>query len=242
MAKPNTHGIGAAFAKRRKAPAKAPLDRERVIAAAVKILDAEGPGALTFRRLAADLDAGVATLYWHVDNKEMLLDLVLDAVMDELGEGFDAHPELPWDERMRGGLIELWRLMRRHPWAALHAISTNNRGPNLLHHWDRGAALLFTTGMEARDVFYALSTLFTFVVGVGVQDAIWHVYGVTDQSEARAAELGEVTRLFDELPADAYPTFRRILPVFASHDEDEQFLSGIDLLLAGIRGQLAANG
>jgi AcrR family transcriptional regulator len=237
MAKPNTHGIGAAFTKRRKAPAKAPLDRARVVAATIAILDAEGPDALTFRRLATELNAGVATLYWHVENKHMLMDLVLDEVMGELGEGFDADPGRPWDQRLRSGFVELWRLLRRHPWASLHAISSNGRGPKFLHHFDRGAALLFDTGLDEREVFYIMSALYTYVVGVGVQDAVWHVYGESDQDAARGAVLREATDYFGQLPADEHPNFRRLLPVFAAHDEEEQFLHGIDLLLAGIRAQ-----
>src|SRR5262245_51830665 len=77
---------------------RASLHRDRVIETAIAILDAEGPQALTFRRLAAELDAGVATLYWHVENKEALLQLALDRVLGEIRSSFPADPERPWEE------------------------------------------------------------------------------------------------------------------------------------------------
>jgi AcrR family transcriptional regulator len=239
MTKPNRP----TFDHRRKgaaAPArKPPLDRERIVAATLAILDAEGPDALTFRRLAADVGAGVATLYWHVDSKEVLMDLALDAVLVEAGAGFDEHPEQPWDQRLQHGMVTLWELLARHPWAGHAAMVADNRGPNLLHHWDRGCALLFSTGLEAEDVFYVISTLFTFVVGVGAANALYHDYGAGDQDASRQAALHDAAQLFNELPEDEYPDFRRVVPVFTTHRQDVEFLRGLDLLMDGIRTRVA---
>ncbi|WP_051222958.1 TetR/AcrR family transcriptional regulator [Conexibacter woesei] len=238
MAKPNRP----AFNHRKASAApqrKPPLDRERIVAATINILDSEGPGALTFRRLAADLGAGVATLYWHVDSKEVLMDLALDHVLGEADKGFDAHPDQPWDQRLQQGMVELWELLARHPWAAHQAILSDNRGPNLLHHWDRACALLFSIGLEPDDVFYVMSTLFTYVVGVGMANALWHDYGAADQETNHAAELQAAAQLFDEIPEDEYPDFRRVLPVFTTHTQEVEFLRGLDLVLAGIRARVA---
>jgi AcrR family transcriptional regulator len=231
-----------AFDHRKRSPAaprKAPLDRERIVAATINILDNEGPGALTFRRLAADLDAGVATLYWHVDNKDVLMDLALDAVLTEAGAGFDRNPRKPWDQRLQQGFVDLFELLARHPWAAHQAMVADNRGPNLLHHWDRACALLFATGLQAEDVFYVMSTLFTYVVGVSTANALYHDYGAGDPEVARKAALADSAALFAELPDDEYPDFRRVVPVFTTHRQDVEFQRGLDLVMAGIRARVA---
>src|SRR5262249_14902999 len=57
------------------------LDRNQIAAAALRILDDEGYEALSMRRLAAALDAGTMTLYWHVATKDELLALVVDLVV-----------------------------------------------------------------------------------------------------------------------------------------------------------------
>jgi len=74
------------------------LDRERIVAAALRIVDAEGVPALSLRRLADDLGVTPMSLYWHVADKAELLELVGQAVLSEI--------ELPartggWKEQLR---------------------------------------------------------------------------------------------------------------------------------------------
>ncbi|MGI5147000.1 TetR/AcrR family transcriptional regulator [Plantactinospora sp. CA-294935] len=61
-----------------------PLHRDRIVAAAVALLDREGVAGLTMRRLAERLGAGSTTLYWHVTNKDDVLDLALDQIFGEV--------------------------------------------------------------------------------------------------------------------------------------------------------------
>ena len=66
-----------------------PISRDAIVAAAIRLLDREGLAALSMRRLADELGAGAASLYWHVGSKDGLLDLVLDEIIGEgtAGEG-----------------------------------------------------------------------------------------------------------------------------------------------------------
>jgi excisionase family DNA binding protein len=215
------------------------LQRDQVVEAAIAILDAGGLEALTFRRLAAELDAGVATLYWHVENKNALLALSLDHVLGELGTSFAADPERAWDERLHDGLVDLWNVLRRHPWAASLAMRSADRGPNLLHYWDRGATLLFDAGFDEREVFYGLSALFTDVIGSAVQVASWHSYGV-DNDAIRSEMIAQTAAFFEALDPYEFPSAQRVVPVLAAHDEDEQLSKSLDLIIAGMRAALAA--
>jgi excisionase family DNA binding protein len=215
------------------------LKRDQVVEAAIAILDAGGLEALTFRRLAAELDAGVATLYWHVENKDVLLALSLDHVLGEMATTFAADPERPWDERLHAGLVDLWNVLRRHPWAASLAMASADRGPNLLNHWDREATLLFSAGFDEREVFYGLSALFTHVIGSAAQVASWHSYGV-DNDAIRSEMLAQAAAFFAALDPDEFPSARRVTPVLAAHDEDEQLSTSLDLIIAGMRATLAA--
>ncbi|NUR82456.1 MAG: helix-turn-helix transcriptional regulator, partial [Nonomuraea sp.] len=71
------------WARPRKDP-KPRLTLDRIVAEAVALLDEEGVGRLTMRRLADRLGTGSTTLYWHVKTKEDVLDLALDAVFGEV--------------------------------------------------------------------------------------------------------------------------------------------------------------
>ena len=69
------------------------------MAAAIRLLDREGLAALSMRRLADELGAGAASLYWHVGSKDGLLDLVLDEI---IGEGRVPDPDPPrWREQLK---------------------------------------------------------------------------------------------------------------------------------------------
>ncbi|MFE9251779.1 TetR/AcrR family transcriptional regulator [Streptomyces sp. NPDC007088] len=74
-------------ARARRSDQPSGLDRERITAATVRLLDEEGLSKFSMRRLAAELDVTAMSVYWYVDTKDDLLELALDAVMAELLTG-----------------------------------------------------------------------------------------------------------------------------------------------------------
>jgi AcrR family transcriptional regulator len=95
-----------------------PLSRERVLAAAVALVDAQGLQALTMRRLAADLDVEAMSLYYHLRDKEALLDGVVETVIAEIdaavGRGDTNGGD--WRTRLRQQFLAARQVMVRHPW------------------------------------------------------------------------------------------------------------------------------
>ncbi|MFE2309823.1 TetR/AcrR family transcriptional regulator, partial [Streptomyces sp. NPDC059411] len=69
---------------RRRSEAPSGLDRDRITAATVRLLDAEGLARFSMRRLAAELGVTAMSLYWYVDTKHDLLELALDSALGEL--------------------------------------------------------------------------------------------------------------------------------------------------------------
>ncbi len=63
-----------------------PLSREKVVDVALELLRSEGLDGLTVRGLAAKLGVAVTAIYWHVGDKQALLDAVVDRIVGELGE------------------------------------------------------------------------------------------------------------------------------------------------------------
>src|SRR5207245_1915327 len=63
---------------------RTPLNRERVLSAAVQLADREGVDALSMRRLSAELGVVPMALYKHVANKDELLDGMIDVVVAEI--------------------------------------------------------------------------------------------------------------------------------------------------------------
>jgi AcrR family transcriptional regulator len=91
---------------------RVPLSRARIIAAAVELVDQGGLEALSMRKLGAALGVEAMSLYNHVDNKDDVLDGVLEAV---LGTVTPPDPALPWQERLRQLAHEFRRVSLSHP-------------------------------------------------------------------------------------------------------------------------------
>lgn len=62
------------------------LSREEVLEAAAALVKRHGPDALTMRGLAAALGTAVTSIYWHVGNRESLLDALVERTVADLGE------------------------------------------------------------------------------------------------------------------------------------------------------------
>lgn len=65
--------------------ARNPLTREEVLEAAASLVKRHGPAGLTMRALAADLGTAVTSIYWHVGNRESLLDALVERTVQEMG-------------------------------------------------------------------------------------------------------------------------------------------------------------
>lgn len=101
-----------------KKTARQPLSRERVLAAAVALADEHGLAALTMRRLAVELGVEAMSLYYHLPDKETLLDGVADTVVAEVLAAVTQEPGGgSWREVLRRDFLTARRVMLRHPWA-----------------------------------------------------------------------------------------------------------------------------
>ena len=58
-----------------------PLSRDQIVAAAIRLIDAEGLEGFSMRRLGQALGSGATSVYWHVKDKDQLIDLVLDEIL-----------------------------------------------------------------------------------------------------------------------------------------------------------------
>jgi len=98
-----------------------PLSRERVLRAAVEIADTNGIESLTMRRLAEKLGAEAMSLYYHVANKEDVLDGIVDLIAREINDVVD-RIDIPalgadWKQAVRARVLAARQVLLRHPWA-----------------------------------------------------------------------------------------------------------------------------
>lgn len=89
-----------------------PLSRDRILAAALVLVDQGGLEALSMRKLGAALGVEAMSLYNHVQNKDEVVDGVLELALREVEI---PGPELDWTERIRTLARNFRRLGLAHP-------------------------------------------------------------------------------------------------------------------------------
>jgi AcrR family transcriptional regulator len=205
------------------------LSRERIIAAAIEILDAGGEGALTVRALAAHLATGSGAIYWHVADKNELLaaaaDDVIARVVSEVAGG--AEPR----EAIRAVAIGVFDAIDVHPWVGAQLFREPWR-PATLEIVESVGGRLQALGVPKAALFDSASALVHYILGVAGQNAAnarIHTAGMD-----RSAFLASVAAQWEALDPAKYPFVRQMAAQLRGHDDREQFLAGIDLILAGI--------
>ncbi|WSM10287.1 TetR/AcrR family transcriptional regulator C-terminal domain-containing protein [Streptomyces sp. NBC_01716] len=190
---------------------------------AVALLDEEGIDGLTMRRLAERIGSGVTTLYWHVDTKDDVVDLALDAILGELPP---ARPGDTGGTEWRAAIVALlvdWRTtMLRHPWSAA-LLQRPTLGPNLLSRMEFLQATLVRPGFTGTHLHAATWTLYDYLMGATVARASF-------QMSAEDRETAQ-QRLRDR--SDAYPTLSAN-EYMLEDDWDGTFVTGLGYVLDGI--------
>lgn len=204
------------------------------------MLDADGEAGLTFRGLAAHLGGGVASIYWYVKGKDELLSYAADEVVARVLPTIAAQGDADPLAALREISIALFREMEAHPWAAAHLMHDLAIQHNAMLFWEGLGTHLLRLNLTDQQRFEAISALVNYVVGMGAQMA------VEDQPKPGPGEDGEEfrDRILDDwaeqwLRSDPaqFPFSHRMAPLFRRHDDFVQFVSGVDLILAGVERQ-----
>ena len=135
--------------------------------AAIAVADAEGSDAISMRRIAQVLRAGTMSLYWHVANKEHLLDLMLDVLITEVSV---PEPSGDWRADLRTLARNDRAMLLRHRWVMDFVGGRPPLGPNTLLNLDRSLALLDGLGLEIPTAMNILGTVQTYVMGAVLRE------------------------------------------------------------------------
>ncbi|MEU6993767.1 TetR family transcriptional regulator [Streptomyces sp. NPDC046465] len=202
---------------------RAHLNREDVLDAAAHLVKQHGPGALTMRKLAAELGTAVTSIYWHVGNRESLLDALVERTVADLGEirPSGATP----DRRIVSVARALRRQLRDHPHlvAMVHERGLTERmflpAQRALVHEVHAAGL---RGARAADAVRAVQV---HVVG--------HVLVERNRERAPVQHPGE-DELWTTETAERDGALARALAV--PLDPDAVFTVSVKALVAGLLG------
>jgi AcrR family transcriptional regulator len=205
------------------------LSRERIIAAALELLEREGLEGLSMRRLAERIGVTPMALYRYFHDKDELLDAVIDA---EVSQAPLARLQGDW----RRQLADLMRWLRdelmRHPEAVKLRLSRPIQSPGALRLTEAGMQILLKAGFARADAAYAYRTLFVFTFGSVAFGA--HA----DPDQARRQTIAALTLLSPE----EYPALASSIDeAAAAMTGDGPFEYGLSCLLNGLQDKLDVN-
>jgi AcrR family transcriptional regulator len=220
------------------------LSRAEIVRAAIAVADAEGPDAISMRRIARELGAGAMSLYWYVESKEELLDLMLDSIEAEI-----QVPEPSGDWRADLGALARGSraAMLRHRWAMEFIGGRPPSGPNDARNAERALAILAGLGLDARLTIDIVMTVTTYVMGVVVREA-QEMRGERDREQAEAGLTEQEIEAMHEryqswfIDSGRFPQLTRLMVEDVDPDDpgtrDERFEFGLECLLDGVAARL----
>jgi TetR/AcrR family transcriptional regulator, tetracycline repressor protein len=175
-----------------------PVTSDEVVNTALQLIEDNDVTALTMRRLAADLGVAVTSIYWHVGNRDALLDLLVERLLADMGE------VRPSGRTARTRITSVLRQWRERLWERPHLIAVaHERGQTAAMFQPLQSALaaeLRSVGLEGRVAAQAIRALQVHVVSSVVME--------------RAAERGPVTN-----PTDP--------SVWAGSTQDEELVAAL---------------
>jgi AcrR family transcriptional regulator len=205
------------------------LSKERIVEAAIEILDAGGDSALTFRALAARLATGSGAIYWHVANKDDLLTAttnnVIAHVMTAVVTGADPR------EAIRTIALGVFDAIDAHPWVGTQ-LSREPWQSAVMEIFEGIGGQLLALGVPERAQFDCASALVNYILGLAGQYAA--AARLLARDTDRSAFLATVAARWAQLDPAEHPFVHQVATQLPEHDDREQFLAGIDLILAGI--------
>lgn len=198
------------------------LTRERIAAEVVAQLDRVGLDGLNLRSVAAALDVHATTLYWHVAERDDLLDLAVDAVFGELP--LPDRPADDWVEEIRVFMHNLRTALLAHPWSGALASSRPLLGPEALARSEFVYAALARAGFTGAELTAAAAAVSNLVIGSVAAEASWQHDGETAARHAVHEHL--------QANAHAFPAMAELSAT--SGDWTEQFTHSVEILLTGL--------
>jgi AcrR family transcriptional regulator len=202
-----------------------PLSRERILAAALELVDEQGIDALSMRKLGQALGYEAMSLYNHVANKDDLLDGILDLVLAEM------EPPDPAGgmAAIRNSSISAHEALTRHPWAAALLMSPARIRPARLHFMNALLSALREAGFSAEITYTAYHVLDAHIIGF----SLW-----ASTHGSIPADIGDIRPFLDRvLPAETYPHLHEHGMQHLEdgpHHEVPTFEYALDLLLDGL--------
>lgn len=208
------------------------LSRDRIVAAAIELADAEGLARLSMARLAERLGCGTMSLYRHVANKAELLNFMLATAPGPPPPPSDSSDSSDWRAALTQWAAGLWEVYHRHPWILDAATAGPPLDPGQLAWLEAGLSALAPTALGEPDKLSAVMALLHYMRGAAALE-IASTANTFDRSRYRSI-------LRQVIDPDRFPAIAKALAGGAFGDASDRtadMAAGVRRLLDGIEAQ-----
>jgi len=204
---------------------RARFSRDEIAAAALRIVDESGLGALSMRSLAAALGTGPMTMYNYVADREGLEELVVAAVVADIGVP-DSTDD--WRRDVHAVAVTMWRGVRAHPAAIPLVLTRRMTSATGFAIADALVAALTRAGLDDRDRLAAFHAVLGLVVGAAQSELAGPL------TRSGSADAGEVAARIGTVAGSDFPHIAALSEVAVHTSVEDDFDGGLRMLLDGI--------
>ncbi|MGI5468404.1 TetR/AcrR family transcriptional regulator [Streptomyces sp. CA-132043] len=179
-------------------PRKALLDRERIGATALELVDEKGDFSVP--EMARRLGVQTASVYHHVDGRAGVIELLRERVTDAIDAG--TLDGVPWDTALESWARSYRAAFAAHPRAIPMLMTSPVRAPRVLAQYESVAGLLLAAGFAPPLVLPMITGLDNIVLGsaldMSAPDTMWEVSEGTEAPRLAAAQAATGTARADQ--------------------------------------------
>ncbi|MFE6690873.1 TetR/AcrR family transcriptional regulator [Streptomyces sp. NPDC057743] len=169
-------------------PHKALLDRARIGATALQLVDEKGDFSVP--EVARRLGVQTASVYHHVDGRAGVIELLRERVTEAMDP--DTLRDAPWDEALAAWARSYRAAFAAHPRTIPMLMTAPVRAPRALAQYDRVAGLLLDAGFAPEEVLAVITGLDNLVLGsaldMAAPERMWEAAGAADAPRLAAAQ------------------------------------------------------
>ncbi len=211
---------------------RTPLNRDRVLRAAIEFADEHGIEALSMRKLGTELGVEAMSLYNHVKKKDDLLNGMVDAVLEEIDM---TRGGTDWQSCVRHRILSARETMVRHQWAAQLIETRKDMSPAMIGYFDGMVGMFREGGFSLDLIHHAMHALGSRMLGF-TQELFDDNDDLADNQEVAAILMQQMT--------EQYPNISAMLAEITHEgggdvvgngcDDQVEFEFGLDLILNGL--------
>jgi AcrR family transcriptional regulator len=216
---------------------KRTLNADRIVEGGIELLDLDGIEGLSMRRLGAHLGSGATSIYWHVPNKEALLDLIVDRFMEEANEAMRHEPGATWRAELAAYAVALRAVLEKHRGAPALLAARAPIGPQGLRFMEGVLGALGDAGFGGHQRALAYAALTSYTIGQVVLEGRRTPTSARNRS-SQGDQLARLGGLLRGVPRGRYPGVFESAADLSELTDEQAFDYGLQRMLDGLEAEI----